>query len=83
MSAKQQQIVSCGHEIPLLWQDLYWPDVIEYLSEEIPFILKKYHSFPSFISLVESGILPGMDHHAYMVVRKRKEHGYPAFPRAW
>jgi hypothetical protein len=83
MSAKKPQIVSCGPVASMLWYDLYWAYVIEYLSEEMKFILKNYHSFPFFISLVESGILPGMDHHAYMVVRKRKEHGYPAFPRAW
>jgi hypothetical protein len=41
MSAKKPQIVSCGLMASLLWQDLYWPDVIEYLSEEIPSILKK------------------------------------------
>jgi len=49
------------------------------MSEEI----KNHFEEIPFISLVESGILSGMDHHTYMVVRKRKEHEYPAFPRAW
>ena len=72
----------------MLWQDLYWAYIIEYLSEKLKFILKNTiqisvsYPFPFFISLFEPEILPGMDHHAYMVVRKRKEHEYPAFARA-
>jgi hypothetical protein len=46
MSAKKPQIVSCGPVASLLWSDLYWAYVIEYLSEEMKFILKKYPSFP-------------------------------------
>ena len=46
MSAKKPQIVSCGPVASVLWQDLYWAYAIEYLSEEMKFILKKYHLFP-------------------------------------
>lgn len=56
MSAKKPQIVSIVAGPSLLWQDLYWPGVIEYLSEEMKFMLKKFQSFSLFISLVESGI---------------------------
>jgi hypothetical protein len=51
MSAKKPQIVSCGPGASMLWKDLYWAYVIEYLPEELKFILKKYHSNALFMSL--------------------------------
>jgi hypothetical protein len=51
MSAKKPQIVSGGPVASVLWEDLYWAPVIEYLSEEMKFILKKFPSFPLFMSL--------------------------------
>jgi hypothetical protein len=53
----------------LFFNNFSWLVIIEYLPEEMRFTMKKYPSFPLL------NPEPGMDHHAYMVVRKRKEHG--------